>query len=269
MISRSVQAQLVGSETVAHAIHLRDLLWQLVLRDLRVRYQGSVLGVLWSLAHPLLLLCTFYFLFQMVITIDIPRYSAFAFSGILVWTWFSSSVTQCAGVVIGNRDLIRKPGFPVAILPVVTVTSTLVNFAFAVPVLFLLVLAEGGALHASLFFVPVIMIVQYLLCLGLGYLLAAVNVLFRDTQHIVAAMLQILFFLTPIFYDPSVVPDRFQGLYGLNPLVHLFEAYRDVLMRGNLPEIQAIVSLTALALVLLVVGVAHYRRVAYRFVEEL
>lgn len=248
---------------------LRDLVVTLVRRDLKVRYEGSTIGVAWSLAPPLLLLVVFHFLFQTVLELDIPRYSSFAFTGILVWTWTQAALLQSAGAITGSRELVRRPGFPLAVLPVVSVSTALVHFALAFPIMCLFLLLEGRELGVSLLCVPLLMLLQFGLLLGFGYLLAASHVFFRDTPHLLGVALQLGLFLSPVFYDSRAVPEAYRTLYALNPMVPLIEAYRAVLLDGRLPDGPGLLVLVLLASAALVIGLRTFLRVAHRFVEEL
>lgn len=252
-----------------HLIYLRDLLRELVVRDLKVRYKRSVLGFAWALVNPLMFLTVYYFIFQVALSFDIPRFGPFAFTGMLVYTWFQSSVSQASGAITNSRELIRWPGFTAAVLPVVTVTTNLIHLLFALPLLMGFLLLEGTGLGNAVLLLPVVIGIQFILTLGLGYLVAAGNVLFRDTEHLVAVLLQLLFFLTPVFYDASMVPERFQPFYRLNPMVHLVGAYRTILLGGTRPSGVGLLTLGVLAAGLLVVGHTVFVHVSYRFVEEL
>lgn len=250
-------------------IYFWDLLVHLTIRDLKIRYEGSTLGFAWSLANPLLLLCVFYFLFHTVLSVDVRRFTSFTFSGILIWYWFSSSLTQAAASIIAGRGLIRHPGFPIAVLPVVSVSGAMLHFILSLPVLFLLIYLEGDGLKLTVLSLPLIILIQFILLLGLGYFLAAANVLFRDTSHMLSGFLQVMFFLCPIFYDPSMVPVSYQPFYNLNPLVPLLEAYRALLLEGTLPNALPLFVLLVVAIGLLYFGLQWFLRVSYRFVEEL
>ena len=135
--------------------HLRDLLLALVGRDLKVRYKRSVLGMAWSLVNPLAQLLVFVFVFGNVLDLGGPRYAALVFTGVLAWSWFASSITQGAGVIVDNRQLIRRPGFPSAILPVVAVCTNLLHFLLALPVLLVFALVDGSRFGWSLLLLPV------------------------------------------------------------------------------------------------------------------
>jgi lipopolysaccharide transport system permease protein len=250
-------------------VYLWDLLRELVARDMKVKYKRSVLGIAWSLVNPLLHMLVFFLLFRMILTIKISRYSSFTLTGLLVWNWFQSSLSQAASAITGNRELIRRPGFPATILPVVTVTTSLIHFLLALPILMVVLMMGGAELGPTILALPLVLILQFVLTLSLAYLAASANVIFADTQHLIGVLLQLLFFLTPIFYDTSAIPARYYSLYRLNPMVRLLEAYRAVLIGGMQPDWLSLLAPCLLALGLLFVGYRIFIRVSYRFVEEL
>lgn len=254
--------------TLRRLTYLRDLLRELVVRDLKVKYKRSALGMAWSLLNPLLQLGVFYFLFQVVMALNVPRYSAYMLSGLLIWTWFQASIIQAAASITGNRDMIRLPGFPCAVLPAVAVTNNLIHFVIATPVLALFLFLSGGGIGASVAALPAVMAVQYLYTLGLAYLVAAVNVVFRDTQHLLELFLRLYMFMNPIFYTVDHVPPEYQALYRLNPMVPLLESYRAVLMHGAQPDWVGLAGVVALGAILLALGVRVFRRLSIRFVDE-
>jgi lipopolysaccharide transport system permease protein len=250
-------------------VYLRDLLRELVARDMKLRYKRSILGVAWSLVNPLAQLLVFVFLFRAVLPLNVPNYPSFVLSGLLAWSWFQSSLILATGAITDNRELIRRPGFPAAILPIVTVTTHLVHFLLALPVLLLFLVFSGGRLTETVLALPLVIALQFWLTLSLGYLVAAFHVTFRDTQHLLGVLLLLLFYLTPIFYDASAVPARYQPFYRLNPMVYLIDAYRAILIRGTLPDGLSLLGLSTLAGVLLWVGYTTFTWMSYRFVEEL
>lgn len=249
--------------------YVYDLLYELVLRDTKLRYKRSILGVAWSLLNPLIQMLVFIFLFRGVIALDIPNYPTFVFIGVLAWNWFQSSVLLATGAITDNRELIRRPGFPTATLPVVTVTTNLIHFLLALPILLLFLLLGGGRLTSTILLLPLVITLQFVLTLGLGYLVATVHVAFRDMQHLLGVFLMLLFYLTPVFYDASIIPARFQVFYQLNPMVHLITAYRAILIQGDLPDLRALLALGVLGGTLLWLGNAVFKRASTGFVEEL
>ena len=251
-------------------IYIRDLLRELVGRDMKLRYKRSVLGIAWTLLNPLLQLLVFLFIFNLVLPLHIPHYSSFLFAGILAWNWFQGALNQSTGAIVDNRELLRRPGFSIAILPIVTVTSHLIHFLLALPVLVLFLMLDGSPVTSALGALPVVIALQFILTLGLAYLVATFHVTFRDTQYLLNVLLNLLFYLTPVFYEASAIPARYQSLYWLNPMVSLIDAYRTILAHGTLPN--HLISLLVLGLcatALLVYGYVTFMRASYRFVEEL
>ena len=249
--------------------HFFDLLRVLVDRDMKLLYKRSALGIAWTLINPLLQLAVFSFVFRSVIPINIPQFSSFAFSGLLIWTWSQTALFQATGLITSNKALIRQPNFPTAILPVVTTMTGLIHFLLALPVLIIFLAVDGVQPSSVLFVLPLLMVIQFVLTVGLAYPLAALNVTFRDTQHTLGVLLQMLFYLTPIFYDLSSVPKEFQPFYQLNPMVPLIEAYRAILLKGTPPDWQALLIVSLIVAVILPIGLAIFRRQSNTFVEEL
>ncbi len=249
--------------------HLFDLLRELVDRDMKLLYKRSTLGIAWTLINPLLQLAVFSFVFKTVIPVNVPQFSSFAFSGLLIWTWTQTALFQATALITSNRALIRQPNFPIAILPVVTTTTGLIHFLLALPVLIIFLAIDGIQPNVVLLYMPVLMFIQFFLTVSLAYPLAAINVTFRDTQHTLGVVLQMLFYLTPIFYSLDSIPKQFLPLYQLNPMVPLIEAYRAILLKGTQPNWQALLTVSLIVAVLLPIGLGIFRRQSDRFVEEL
>jgi lipopolysaccharide transport system permease protein len=249
--------------------YLYDLLRELVSRDMKLLYKRSVLGVTWTLINPLLQLAVFAFVFQVVLPMNIPHYASFVFTGLLVWNWFQTSLFQATGVIIANRPLIRQPGFPMSILPVVITMTGLIHFMLALPVLIGFLVIDGINLKPIVLWLPLLQILQFVFTVSLSYFLAALNVTFRDTQHTLGVVLQLFFYLTPIFYALTNVPTGYQILYYLNPMVHIVTAYRDILIQGTQPNWLALSILGTVMVFLLPLGLSYFRQQSDRFVEEL
>jgi len=250
-------------------VYLKDLSWTLVDRDMKVRYKRSVLGITWSLLNPLLQLLVLYFVFRVVLPLGIPNYVVFLFTGILVWNWFQSSLQFACGAIADNSALIGQPGFPAAILPVVTVTTHLIHFLLALPILLVFLAVEGTPLTRAMLALPLLIALQFALTLGLAYLVATAHVHFRDTQYLVGVFLLLGLYLSPVFYEPDSVPARYQPVYRLNPMVHLIDSYRSILIRGELPDLTPLLVLSLLAVGLLALSYRIFLRASHRFIEEL
>jgi lipopolysaccharide transport system permease protein len=261
--------RLAARSLTRRVVHLRDLLVALVGRDLKVRYKRSVLGIAWSLVNPLAQLLVFVFVFGQVLSLDGPRYPAMVFSGVLAWSWFSASITQGAGAIVENRQLIRRPGFPSAILPVVAVTTNLIHFLLALPVLLVFSLIDGSHFGWSILLLPVVVGVEALLILGITYVVAMLQVTFRDTAHLTGLVLMMLMYVTPVFYDPSIVPAQYRAIYNLNPMVHIIGAFREIIVHGAVPSLAPLAAVGLAGLVLLGLGYGMFARARVGFVEEL
>lgn len=249
--------------------YIWDLLRSLVDRDIKLMYKRSSLGIAWTLISPLLQLLVFIFVFQLIIKIDIPQYSSYVFTGLLVWNWFQTSLFQATGIIISSRPLIRQPGFPIPVLPVVVVTTGLIHFVLALPVLVVFLLLDNVQLTPLALTLPLLQLVQFALTVTFAYFLAALNVTFRDTQHTLGVLLQFWFYLTPIFYEVGSIPDRYWMIYGLNPMVHLVTCYRQILLWGTQPDWWALIIISGLTVALLPVGFRLFKRQSLRFVEEI
>lgn len=247
----------------------RDLLRELISRDIKLRYRGSLLGVLWTLLNPLAELLVLYVLFSMVFQVAIPNFPAYLFTGLIVYGWFQTSLNFATGAIVANRELVHRPGVPVIILPIVTVASNLVHFVLSLPILIgLLVLSRVEMTPAALL-LPVLIVVEFLLIVSFAYPVATLSVWFRDLQHVLRIGLQLLFYLTPVFYETTAAPATLQWLYRINPLAHMVDAFRAVLMRGELPDSRSLLYLIALSTALLLFGLVWFRRASFRFADEL
>jgi ABC-type polysaccharide/polyol phosphate export permease len=212
----------------------RGLIQSLVARDLKARYRGSVLGFFWSFVNPLLLLLIYSFVFTVVITRPetsaLEPFALFMFCGILPWTWFSSSLLESSYVLIAGGNLIRKVLFPAEVLPIVTVLAGLVHFCLGLPILAAFFVYYGHAVFpADLLWFPVIVAVQLALTLGLSLLASALTVHFRDLRDLLANILTLWFFATPIIYALTEAPAAVRPFLNMNPFTHLAVAYQEVL----------------------------------------
>jgi lipopolysaccharide transport system permease protein len=211
----------------------------------------------------------FYFVFRSAFTINIPNYSSFVFCGLLVWNWFNNSLVQASGIIVASPSLIQQPGFPTAILPIVVVMTGAIHFLLTLPVLIVFLLIDGIQLKPVILELPILILLQFCFTVGLGYLFAALNVTFRDTKHIITVLLQMFFYLTPIFYDISNVPSNLQKFYDLNPLVHITTGYRNIIIHGIQPNWLALLGVFLATGIMLVLGYVYFLQQSDRFVEEL
>ncbi len=263
------QKQIINISRQWRIDYLRDLLRQLVVRDMKLLYKRSVLGVGWTLLNPLLQLTVFVFVFRLILPAKIPQYSSFVFIGLLSWTWFQNSLVQSAVLITSNRSLLRQPNFTISILPIVTVTTGLVHFLLALPILLIFLAIDGVEPTLLIFVLPFIIGLQFALIVTLAYPVAALNVNFRDTQHILNVLLQMLFYMTPVFYDINNIPVKYHPFFYMNPMVVIIDSYRKIIMYGLQPNWQYLLGIALIIIMILPIGYKFFYRQSIRFVEEI
>jgi lipopolysaccharide transport system permease protein len=264
---------------LAELYRFRALIVMLVLRELRARYRGSLLGFLWSFLNPLLLMLVYVLVFAVYLRVPMENYAVFLFTGLLPWLWFSSSLGHAAGVIVGSGGLVKRVLFPAEILPLVSVLSNLANLLLSLPLLLGFLWLFGVRPGPTLAFLPMLLGVQLLLTVGLALPLAALNVHLRDVEQILGNGLVLLFFLTPVLYPVSTVPVSlhvFDGalaiplrpLYFLNPVAGLVQGYQNVIFYGREPHWIHLGMVATIALVVFWGGYWIFNQLRDGLVEE-
>lgn len=256
-------------------VSYRSLVRNLVTKDLKVRYKNSFLGFLWSLLNPLLMMTIYTVVFTKILNSSVQNFQVFVLAALLPWNWCARSLSLCATSLLDNSTIINKVYFPRVLLPVSAVASEAVNFLLALPALFLLMAYYDMPFTGWLSFLPLLMVIEGTLLIGLGLILAALNVLFRDTGVILEVLLTAWFFLTPIFYWSGQFPEHIaRWMNWLNPMASIIEQYRQILywqgteVAGRVDPL-FILRTGATALVLLAVGYWFFLRVNRRLGEHL
>ena len=263
-------------DNLRNLLKYRGLIQSLVVRDLKARYRGSVLGFFWSFINPLLLLLIYSFVFTVVLPGTHPKeiepYALFMFCGILPWTWFASSLLESAGVLISGGNLIKKVLFPAEVLPIVTVISNMVHFFFGLTILAGFLVYYRRPLHASeLAVFPLVVLIQLILTTGFALLLSALTVHFRDIRDILSNLVTFWFFGTPIIYPYFLFPDTsWQGkILRLNPFTHLVISYQEILFfEGPVGHLKWLLVLGAISVVFFLFGYWVFDRLRDSFAEE-
>ena len=249
-------------------VERRELLGDFAWRQLRGRYKGSVIGFGWNFLIPLLQLVVFWILFGVLLGTR-PRtetgeqpYAMFLFVGLLPWTFFANALQQGAASIVSNATIVKKVRLPLQLLPAAAVLSALANFLLSLVVLFAVLLAFGPRHPEGLLWLPLLVAVQIVMNLGLAYLLAALNVFFRDVEHILGVVLLAWYFLTPVLFPISIVADRPRELFllQLNPLTGIIVGYQRALLDGLPPDWPMFGYSAAAALVVFLIGFAYFRR---------
>jgi len=214
----------------------KDLLWFLASRDIKVRYKQTALGVAWAVIQPIAETMIFFFFFHKLggISSDGPNYVVFAFSAMLIWKLFESALTQASNSLVANQQLLTKVYFPRLIIPVSAVLSGLMDFVISAFLLIPLMIYFGTVPNPlALLAVPVFIAMALLAALAVGLWLSALNVQYRDVRYIVPFLIRIWFFLTPVIYPASKVPEQWRLLYGLNPMAGVVTGFRWALLGGS------------------------------------
>ena len=249
----------------------RELIWNLVLRDLKARYKNSFLGYLWSLVNPLLMMTVFTILFKFLLKSPIPNFPVFIIVGLLPWNFCASSVTGAVTCITAQSNLVKKVYFPREAIPIALVLANLLNFLLALPAMFLIMLLLNAHFQPAAALFPLIALIETIFLLGVALFLSALNVFFRDTQVITEVLLLAWFFLTPIFYRLGDIVDvqLARLVRWLNPMASLVDFYRDIFYLGGLPGWDAIIRTLVTALLVLLAGYLFFLRLSPRFGEEL
>ncbi|MCP3168566.1 ABC transporter permease [Myxococcus qinghaiensis] len=231
----------------------RGLLLSLVQRELKARYRGSFLGFLWTFLNPTLNMLVYSLLFTVMMRANTPHYSYFMFVGLLPWIWFSTSLGAGASAISERRDLMTKVRFPAQVLPTTVVLTNLSNYLLSLPLMLGLGLFHGQYPTWHVIAFPVVVLIQLIFTLAMTYILAAINVTFRDLQHIVGNLLTMWFFITPVLYQASTILDERVRTVVLvaNPMSSLMLSYQAIFYEHRFPDPWPLAALAAFSLALL------------------
>ena len=246
----------------------RELLWVLATRDVKVRYKQSVLGAAWAVIRPFMTMVIFSIVFGTLAKIpsDGFPYPIFVYAGLLPWIFFSSAVSSSASSLVGSSHLVSKVYFPRLIIPLSSVGSALVDLLVSTAILLLMMLWYGIGWSLNLLAAPLLLIAIAVAALGVGTLLSALTVSYRDFAHITPFLLQIWMYITPIIFPVSLVPAQWQWVLYLNPLTGLVEGFRAAFL-GKPMDVVSIVVSVGVSLAVLAVGVVYFEKVERRFAD--
>lgn len=248
----------------------REMIFSLVRRDLKGRYKGSVLGFLWTFINPLLQLGVYTLVFSNILKSGIEDYYLFLFVALVPWIFFSTSVSGGSSCIWAQQDMVKKIYFPREVLPISYVTSQFVNMLLSLGVVLLVLIISGKGLSIeALLFLPIIMLIEYILSLSMTMIFSAVTVYLRDVEYLLGIITMAWQFLTPIMYSLDQVPENMRFAFGLNPMTPVIMAYRDILYYKKAPDLATLLHATVLGIVLLFVGSLTFSKLKKHFAEEL
>jgi len=246
----------------------RELAYFLALRDVKVRYKQTALGVAWVVLQPLLATGIFSIVFgsRGMATDGVP-YPLFVISGLVPWFYFANATAGASGSVVGNAQLISKVYFPRLAIPLAAVLANLVDLAIGLALLLILLVVFGWAIAPTLLALPALIVLTIVTALSVSVWLAALDVQYRDVRYAVPFLLQVWLFATPVIYATADVPERFQPLLSLNPMTGIIEAFRWSLLGTGEPPLAALAISTVIVVVLLATGLLYFRRMERTFAD--
>lgn len=241
-------------------LNSRNVLSQLVSQQLILRYRRTVLGYLWTLINPLLMMSVMAFVFATLFKADLKTFTVFLFAGMIPWNYFSSVVTQSGSSFINNEGLIKKIYLPKLIFPLSIAIALLIDSVLSFLALFVIIFAIGGSLTWEVMFIPIAYLFLFFFALGIGLIMSVATVFFRDLQHVILIIMQGLFFLTPILYKNESLTGKIGWIVGLNPVIPFIELFRSPLTSASLPSLSTIIQATLLSTLVMVLGLFVFLR---------
>ncbi len=247
----------------------RELLKNLVIKDLKVKYRNSILGFLWSLLNPLMMIVVYSVALKYILRVQVENFPLFLIVGILPWNLFSGATMAATEAVLANANLIKKISFPREILPIATVLFHFAQFLLALLVFFPALIFLGAPWTPAITAYPLVLLLQVVFTFGVALFLSAITVSYRDVKYLTEVALMILFWMTPIIYHLSMVPESVRWLFQLNPMAAYITAYHDMLYWGRWPSVQMLLLGSLWAGLALLVGSWVFRRRQRFFAEDL
>lgn len=253
----------------------REMIFSLVRRDLRGRYKGSVLGFLWTFINPLLQLIVYTLVFSVIMRSNIDKYYIFLFVALVPWIFFSSALTGGASCIMLSQDMVKKIYFPREVLPIAYITTSFVNMILTFMVVFAVLIVTGFGINiVAMLYMPLIMVIEYIVALGICFLASALSVYFRDLQYILGIVAMAWQFLTPVMYSQEMVESSLAAhpkllyIWNLNPTTPIINAYRQILYYKTVPDMSTLISALVLGIVVLVIGLFTFKKLQKGFAEQ-
>jgi len=247
----------------------RELIYFFIWRDVKVRYKQTLLGAAWAIIQPVFTMVVFSIFFGNLAKIpsdDIP-YPIFSYTALLPWGLFEAGISKAGNSLVASRSLITKIYFPRLVIPLASVIAGLVDFALAFIVLIGMMFYYGFSPTSSIWLLPLLLLLTLMTALGTGLWLSALNVAYRDVGYVIPFIIRLWFFLTPITYSASIVPEAFQKLYALNPMTGVVQGFRWALLGVGSPPSELLLASSIAALILLVTGALYFRRMERTFAD--
>lgn len=257
-------------KTIKEIYEYRQMIYSLVKKDLRGRYKGSVLGFFWTFLNPFLQLLVYTMVFSVILRSDIEKYYIFLFVALIPWNFFSACLTGGSSSVIREKEMVKKIYFPRQVLPISYVTTAFVNMLLCFIVVFIVVIFSGIGINIeALLYLPIFLIVEYLLGLGIALISSALTVYFRDLEYILGVISMAWTYLTPVMYSIDIVPEELMSIFMLNPMTPIIVGCRDILYYRQVPELSTLIHAFVLGVGVTVIGWIIFEKCQKHFVEEM
>lgn len=247
----------------------RELLKTNIKKDIGGKYKKSALGILWSFINPLLQIAVYAWVFQVILKSDIENYVVYLCCGIIPWQFFSAVVLRGAATIVDNGNIIKKVYFPREILPISVVSSECVNFCISTIIILGFVIFGGIGLSINILWYFLILAIQFIVSIGIAFITSSLTVYFRDLQHILGIIIQLLFYATPIAYSIKQVPENLQWIVKINPMSYLIDGYREIFYNGAMPDFSGLGIALSIGIGLCIIGYFTFKKLERRFAEEL
>jgi len=253
-------------ELVRETYRYRELIWALALKELKIRYKRSVLGFLWALLNPALLMLVMTLVFSTLLRFPIPHYAIFLLSVLLPWTFFSQSLAYAVESIVGNGDLLKKVRISKLVFPMAAIVSNLINLGLSLIPLAVLVLLMRHPFYWTWLYLPVPLLALTIFTMGMSFFFAVANVYYRDVAHILQIVLSAWFYVTPIIYSLDFIPPNHQWIFKLNPIIYVINGFRLAVYYGMLPKAPSIIASFVCAFLSLFIGFSIFRKNQNAFV---
>ena len=254
-------------KTIKELYAYRELFKSNIKKEIRGKYKGSFLGVLWSFVNPLLMTIVYAIVFPLILRDGPEHYVTFIVLGIIPWNFFTTALSTGTVTILANASIIKKVYFPRKILPISVATSAFTNFIISIPIMILFLIFSGIGLSWYMLLIPVIAIIQYIFVLGIIFFTSAINVYIRDAEYIINFIVSMLFYATPIIYSPELF-GQYAWILKLNPLTILIMSYRDIMYSQTLPNLFNLGIVGIGSIILLILGIIFFNKLEKGFAEE-
>mgnify|MGYP001151767670 FL=1 len=251
---------------ISELYRYKNLINELVNRDIKKKYRRSILGILWSMLNPLLMMLITAMVFSNLFRFEIKNFALYLLTGQIIFTFYAEATNFAMGSILENGHLIKKVYVPKYLFPLSRVASSAVNLLFTLPAMFAIILITGQTISLKIIFCIIPLVLLFIFCLGVGLFLSALAVYFRDMFHLYGVALTALNYATPIFYPENIIPVQYQWLVHCNPIYYYLKMFREVVYSNQIPDINLIIICLFISIIALIVGIYFFNKKQNNFI---